>query len=477
MINPVQRNIIVARRVATMLSVLAFLMLIILIALFGPNVNTPLILFIAVFFLSVRILITRGFHNSARLLLCVVPPVLTLLAAILAKIHTDTFTDILYYDSRFFLVLVSIVPCLVFDLQEGKKLYGSLGVCLVIILLFDPVHEYFGVGYYQHNFASTSYYYINYVTVITFFGISTGAIVLRTVIGKAEAETMRANKKLSDAMTELSAQQEELHASQEQLLKANAVIETQKLELQKEVKQINEDLESANRELVKHNNELRQFSFTISHNLRGPIARLLGLANLAEIYKRESDDGQIDAVIERIKTSATDLDSVIKDLNVVLDLRSSIQLTNTDVVLEDEFSQVLRSLNITNRESEQLFKISFSKAPVIRSFKPMINSILFNLVSNAIKYQSPERKLQVEVTSSLVDGFAVIEVADNGMGIDLELFQDDMFKLYKRFHTHQEGKGMGLYLVKTQAELLNGFVEVKSALNLGTTFKVFIKRN
>jgi signal transduction histidine kinase len=66
-------------------------------------------------------------------------------------------------------------------------------------------------------------------------------------------------------------------------------------------------------------------------------------------------------------------------------------------------------------------------------------------------------------------------ISDNGLGIDLALHQNNIFNLYKRFHTHVDGKGMGLYLVKTQVTALGGKIEVESKVNVGTTFKVFLR--
>jgi signal transduction histidine kinase len=105
----------------------------------------------------------------------------------------------------------------------------------------------------------------------------------------------------------------------------------------------------------------------------------------------------------------------------------------------------------------------------------MVHSILLNLVSNAIKYRSPTKPLKVNIGTRLNSHYTILEVSDNGLGIDLDLFRKDIFKMYKRFHHHQEGKGLGLYLIKSQAESLNGYVEINSETGVGTTFKVYIK--
>ena len=107
MLDLTQRNNIIANRVAKILGGLTFLLLVILVTLFGPNVNTPIIFGIGIFFFAIGYSITHGFSKSGKILLCLVPAVLTLMAAILAKLNSSTFTDILYYDARFILILLA----------------------------------------------------------------------------------------------------------------------------------------------------------------------------------------------------------------------------------------------------------------------------------------------------------------------------------------------------------------------------------
>jgi signal transduction histidine kinase len=489
MLTSLQRNVVVANRIARTLGLLSFLLLILLISLFGTNVNSPLIFGLGVLFFTIPMLNKAGYINLGRILLCVVPAFFTLFAAVIAKIREPSFTDMLYYDSRFFLIVFSIVPCLIFDTKEKFLLYGCLIAVFLTLLVFDPVHEFFGVGYFQKNFSGRSYYYINYVAAITFVGITAGAISLKRVVEKAELENeifkndlQQVNNKLQQTLNdleaqneEISAQSEELYSSQELLLEANNVIEKQKAELQRQVTQVNKELQEANDELVKHNNELQQFSLTISHNLRGPIARLLGLAHLVKLTADFEKNSEPMNIINKIESSAAELDTVIKDLNAVVDIRNSIYKIRELVEFDAEWKYVKSLLNISDEFEEAHFSIDFSAAPSMYSVKPMIQSILLNLVSNAIKYKSPERELEVNIRTQKNNQYTIIEIEDNGLGIDLNLFQNDLFKMYKRFHGHQEGKGLGLYLIKLQVESLNGFVQVESKPNEGSTFKIHLK--
>jgi hypothetical protein len=116
----------------------------------------------------------------------------------------------------------------------------------------------------------------------------------------------------------------------------------------------------------------------------------------------------------------------------------------------------------------------FTPCPVIYSVRGLIQSIMYNLFSNAIKYRSPDRKLVVRARTWHEENKTIFEIQDNGLGIDLLEQNGKLFKLYKRFHTHVPGKGLGLYLVKTQTELLGGTIEVDSTLNEGTRFRLVI---
>jgi signal transduction histidine kinase len=482
------RNVIVANRVASMLGFLAIALFLILVFNFGFTVTSPIIFSLSFFFFLIKWMNKKGFINIGRTLLCVVPAATTLTAALLSKLNDPNYTDILYYDSRFFLIFLSIVPCLIFATTERYLLYGCLGFIFTTLILFDPVHEFFGLGYFQRGFTGRSYYYINYVSAITFFGIAAGSINLKRVIEKKErknqkfeADLIEKNAQLSEALRNLERQKEEivsqsdeLLASQEQLVAANRLIEKQKMELQLQVNQANNSLEEANEELIRHNNELRQFSYTISHNLRGPIARLLGLAQVAKLDDNFDDNGEALRLISHIKTSALELDNVIRDLNQIVDIRNGINQLRQRIVFEKEWKEIRSLLHITDAMEAENFTIDFGE-PVLFSVRPMVNSILYNLVSNAIKYQSPDRKLLIQLRSFQMGDYTVLEVSDNGLGINLKQFQQDLFKLYKRFHTHQEGKGLGLYLIKSQAESLNGYVECESEPDRGTTFSVYIK--
>ena len=112
----------------------------------------------------------------------------------------------------------------------------------------------------------------------------------------------------------------------------------------------------------------------------------------------------------------------------------------------------------------------FEEVDEINTIKSYIQSIFYNLITNSIKYRKPFGGSLIEIVSHIADGKLIITFKDNGSGVDLTKKGDQIFGLYKRFHANTEGKGMGLYMVKTQVETLGGTIAVESEVNVGTTF-------
>jgi signal transduction histidine kinase len=123
-------------------------------------------------------------------------------------------------------------------------------------------------------------------------------------------------------------------------------------------------------------------------------------------------------------------------------------------------------------EANATIKFDFSLAKKCYCIPAYLDSIFYNLISNAIKYRAPDRDPIITLRSAIELGKMVLTIQDNGSGIDLEKQKNKIFNLYQRFHHNVEGKGMGLFLVKTQIEALHGNIEIESQPNKGTTFRI-----
>ena len=479
-----EKQVLITNILAVLFAFVTLGIFVIFYALFGWISTLPFILLVALLFLTVPGVNKWVGHRIGRTALCLIPVWLTMFVTIYFKLQSsEALTYMVYFDSRFILMASTILPGVVFRLEERSQLFICLGSTSLFLLFYDPIHELFGAGYFQLGFIDPSYSYINYIVSVTFVTLLSGILLLRSVLEKSETNLREQNVELIEKQNEIEAQheellqqQEEMTASSEKLEQANSVILKQQQALEKYnealealVREKSFELVKTNEELVKYNNELLQFSYTVSHNLRGPVARMLGLTRLLIRAENKEDT---DRLQEMILKSSEELDEILKDLSLIIDIRNDLYKVREKVFLEDEWNKAVNLLGESAKSVYHL-EVDFSKARYVYGIRPMIQSIFYNLFSNTIKYQSPSRKLSVRVISSTTDdGRKIIEVSDNGMGMDLKNHQNSLFKLYKRFHPHISGKGLGLYLVKTQVEALNGSITVESEPDKGTMFRI-----
>ncbi|MBT1697440.1 tetratricopeptide repeat protein [Fulvivirgaceae bacterium PWU4] len=288
---------------------------------------------------------------------------------------------------------------------------------------------------------------------------------------QAQADKLKQyNLELKQLYREVSEQKEEIQMQADKLTETNRNMTDVNRSLEKIVTEKTVELRRTNDELMKYNAELLQFSYTVSHNLRGPVARLLGLADLAD---KEHDFQQVKQLIDFIGVTAHDLDLIIKDLSKILELRNNPHQAQEVVALASEWEQSKSLLQDSLTGNEEIVA-NFEDLPAITTVRPMLQSIFYNLLSNAIKFKSPERRLKVVATSQRVNGKAILEISDNGLGFNIRLHHEKLFKLYKRFHTHVEGRGLGLYLIKSQVEVLQGTIEVDSEPDKGSAFRIIL---
>ena len=279
---------------------------------------------------------------------------------------------------------------------------------------------------------------------------------------------------------ELRQQQEELEAIANQLLEQNTIIEeknaelnTTSLFLEKKIDERTLQLSEANQTLVSQNNQLEQFGFITAHNLRSPVAHLIGLTSIFNL-KNISDPHNAE-IIPRLRAAAIRLDEVIRDLNVILEIRKGINQNMELIDLYSVFKNVSGVLENEIIHNNAILTTNFAQAHKVLFVDVYIKSILYNFISNGIKYAHPDRQPEIILKTRKEGSFIVISISDNGLGIDLEKHQNKIFGLYQRFHLHKEGKGIGLYLCKTQLEALGGRITVESVPNEGTTFHLYFK--
>ncbi|HEY0895025.1 MAG TPA: PAS domain-containing sensor histidine kinase [Sphingobacteriaceae bacterium] len=235
-----------------------------------------------------------------------------------------------------------------------------------------------------------------------------------------------------------------------------------------EVRKAEADNERLIREINNQYNELMQFNYIVSHNLRVPVANILGSSYLLEV---ETDEAERRSLIKYISQSAESIDQLIRDLNNILAARTPLNEKIEKFRLSEIVQSTLHLLEKQIKEANALFDISIAEGTdELKSIKSYIQSCILNLISNAIKYKSPERQLRIGITTCRESSRIRIDVCDNGVGLDLKTYGNQLFGLYKRFHRHIEGKGLGLHMTKMQIELVGGSIQVQSEPGNGTTF-------
>lgn len=287
------------------------------------------------------------------------------------------------------------------------------------------------------------------------------------------------NKELTQIQEEILQNSKSLSDQNTKLSEAHLIIEIQNKQMKSYMESLEEQvqertlqLSELNQELIKNNQQLEQFGFIVAHNLRGPIARLLGLST---IFRMSSgDETEKEYVVNKIQQEITMLDTIITDLNVILQIKKGIENEVVDLLLDEKVNNVIENIKEDIRESGATIVTDFSQINKIKFIQPYLHSILYNLINNAIKYRSPDRIPIIKLSTTKPEHQTIcLKVEDNGLGMDLNQHGKNIFGLYKRFHLHKEGKGLGLYLVKTQMEMLGGRIEIESTPDIGTTFYLY----
>jgi signal transduction histidine kinase len=454
------RQILLSNRVSIILSVFTLLTFFVALFYFGWLLAVKLALAAAIIFLLPVLLNKLGHATASRMVLCALLSVATLVISVADKFDVPgQLEEFQYFQLRLMLLAAGTFPFILFQLEERKYWITAIAINLTCLIFYDPIHELFGVGYYQLGFTAPSYYFVNYMVVAAFIVLASSTYFLKKSFEEYEKKNEVLIKSLQSANNTIRHQRE--------------ILEEENFQLNDELVNKNDQLMKTNHELIRHNNDLMQFSYSVSHNLRGPVASLIGLLKLLEQPTSGAEESR--DIFRHVNRSLQSLDQIIKDLSSIIDIRNTVTEVKQNIILEDEVETIKNLLQRQIHDHEVILSTDFSEAPSLLSIRPMLSSILYNLISNAIKYRSPDRLPQIMISSTFEKNLIKIKVADNGLGIDLERFKEKLFGLYKRFHTHTEGKGLGLFLVKLQTEALGGSIDIESTPGEGTTFTISIK--
>jgi signal transduction histidine kinase len=274
-------------------------------------------------------------------------------------------------------------------------------------------------------------------------------------------ELMEANVVLSKLNREISEQKEEIQAQTEELVESNQVISRVNEGLEEKIK-------ARTKELKEAYTELDTFFYRSSHDFRRPLTTFMGLAEVAKVTLKDRAALEL---FEKVNETAHNLDKMLMKLQSI-SVAGSQELIYSEVMIAQIFELELDHFKheIVGKSIQVLTEVDLSRP--FFSYPVLIKSIVQNLLENSVSFstaQSPMVKLKAfEMISEVV-----IEVADNGQGID-PVYLPRVFDMYFRANERSRGNGLGLYIVKKMVDKLNGRIELKSELHFGTTIRIFL---
>lgn len=219
----------------------------------------------------------------------------------------------------------------------------------------------------------------------------------------------------------------------------------------------------------KQNNQLRNFAHIVTHNLKqhaGNFESLVGFYNEAETNNEKKE------IMVHLESLSNSLTKTISNLNQVVSVQANKNNEVEKIYIAQEVDNVLASLDFVITENNATVHNKLKKDLFINYNPSYFESVILNLLTNAIKYKHPERDPVITVDYKLENKTLHLIISDNGLGIDLKKYGDKVFGLYKTFHKNDNSEGVGLYLIKNQIESFGGKISVESEVNIGTTFTI-----
>lgn len=247
---------------------------------------------------------------------------------------------------------------------------------------------------------------------------------------------------------------------------------TDKKKQEKELHEVNRQLEVQAAELLELNKDLEHYAYYAAHDIKGPMNNIKTLLMMIKEQDGVKPDSQI--LFDKAEDAVAEMRRIVDALNDVLGLKKSLQVKAGGSDVAETVDRVMIGLNemIDGNNVVIATHLKGSDRSILASVH--LYSVLQNLVINAIRYQRAGVRNKIEINSVDVDNMLELHVKDNGMGIDLEANRSKLFRMFKRFHDHVPGRGIGLYMVKSIVESYGGTIDVESVVDEGTEFTIRI---
>lgn len=232
------------------------------------------------------------------------------------------------------------------------------------------------------------------------------------------------------------------------------------------------DRKAADDLVNEQNKRLLNFSYIVSHNLRSHASNIQAITNLLEITESEAERKEM---VDLLKTVSGSLNDAMLNLNKVVNIQTSIDISTEPLNLSVFIRKTLDILNDQVVLKKAVIKNNVPDNIMVNYNPAYLESILLNFIFNAIRYSHPDRIPEIELSTVIDGGQIVLQVEDNGIGIDLDKHGDQLFGMYKTFNGNPDSKGVGLFISKNQIDAMGGKVLVESAPDIGTKFMIYFK--
>jgi PAS domain S-box-containing protein len=218
----------------------------------------------------------------------------------------------------------------------------------------------------------------------------------------------------------------------------------------------------------EQNERLTQFTHIVSHNLRSHVSNIKGLMEITDIEDKES----LAKNWGMLKQASASLEATLRSLNEVISISTTGPSSFKQVNAMEMLELVKKSLQSQIDQTKAILETSGNLNQWLMVVPAYFESILFNLISNALKYRHPDRTPEVNISIENRGNDCIIQVSDNGLGLDLNRYGKKLFGMYKTFHGNSDARGVGLFITKTQVESMGGNIAVASTPGIGTTFTI-----
>lgn len=225
--------------------------------------------------------------------------------------------------------------------------------------------------------------------------------------------------------------------------------------------------------LLKQNKQLESFTQMASHDLRGPVGNL---QSLLDLYSMEESAEERAFLMDTFKKVVGNLTGTLDELLELINLNHEQSSKRSLLAFEAVFSKITDSFGPEIKELNAEVIANFEKAPAVEYSNAYLESIMQNLLSNALKYRSPERVPRIQFESNIVNGQTILQVKDNGRGIDMNANGAQVFGFLQTFHSNPDAKGLGLFLTKKHIESMGGEITVDSEVGVGTSFQIVFNK-